>query len=185
MSEFRSGPVMRLEAENLLGADGEYAVDFVAPGWLDACRRAGGTFLLYPQTFVDALAAQRDEGLAREAELRNLIDSQGVNHRTNLEVITAETSKEIRALDQRLAEAEKLLRDVVGLDPRGEFMGWELDGRIDAFLARPDCSDALKAAFEAPVLCGGCHHYTSSPDHFDEAGKCKARPGCTDGEKAE
>jgi len=43
----RQDPVMKLEAERLLGRDGEYAVSFVKPGWLDECRKTGGTFLLY------------------------------------------------------------------------------------------------------------------------------------------
>ncbi|WP_425225936.1 hypothetical protein [Pseudomonas sp.] len=40
-------PVMRLECEKLWGGHGEYAVDFVKPGWLKECREKGGTFLLY------------------------------------------------------------------------------------------------------------------------------------------
>lgn len=40
-------PVMRLEAEKLWGGDGEYAVNFVKPGWPKECREKGGTFLLY------------------------------------------------------------------------------------------------------------------------------------------
>ncbi|WP_323157938.1 hypothetical protein [Pseudomonas fulva] len=40
-------PVMRLECEKLWGGAGEYAVDFVKPGWLQECRQKGGTFLLY------------------------------------------------------------------------------------------------------------------------------------------
>ncbi|MCE0961759.1 hypothetical protein [Pseudomonas putida] len=47
-TEQRKGePVMRLECEKLWGGDGEYAVDFVKPGWLQECRKKGGTFLLY------------------------------------------------------------------------------------------------------------------------------------------
>ncbi|MEE5068596.1 Lar family restriction alleviation protein [Pseudomonas alliivorans] len=42
-------PVMKLEAEKLWGGDGEYAVNFVKPGWLKECREKGGTFLLYTQ----------------------------------------------------------------------------------------------------------------------------------------
>lgn len=40
-------PVMKLEAERLLCGDGEYAVSFVKSGWLDECRKTGGSFLLY------------------------------------------------------------------------------------------------------------------------------------------
>lgn len=43
----RQEPVMKLEAERLLCGDGEYAVSFVKPGWLNECRNVGGEFLLY------------------------------------------------------------------------------------------------------------------------------------------
>lgn len=85
-------PVMRLEAEKLLGGDGEYAVDFVKPGWLQECRQKGGTFLLYSQEHVARLQAEverlksesfeplyneviddRDKALARNAELEGLL----------------------------------------------------------------------------------------------------------------
>lgn len=46
-------PVMRLVAEKLLGLDGEYAVDFVKPGWLEECRKTGGTFMLYTHPDAD------------------------------------------------------------------------------------------------------------------------------------
>lgn len=52
--------VMRLEAEKLIGGDGEYAVDFVKPGWLMSCREAGGTFYLYSQDHVARLQAEVD-----------------------------------------------------------------------------------------------------------------------------
>jgi hypothetical protein len=60
-------PVMRLECEKLWGGDGEYAVDFVKPGWLDECRQKGGTFLLYtrPQRSDEMVA---DKLVARLAE---------------------------------------------------------------------------------------------------------------------
>lgn len=171
MSEFRSGPVMRLDAEKLLGADGEYAVDFVAPGWLDACRRAGGTFLLYPQTFVDALAAQRDEGLAREAELQAELasakdDKEPFGHNT------VALRLRVNQLQQRLAEAEK--RPAVN-------------------------ADALYTVLSA--LCGPMHHIRElqvcrglpgSPidqlqrefNAWIESTQAGASPGCADGEKA-
>jgi hypothetical protein len=40
-------PVMKLEAERLWEGDGEYSVSFVKSGWLDQCRKTGGTFFLY------------------------------------------------------------------------------------------------------------------------------------------
>lgn len=36
--------------------------------------------------------------------------------------------------EQREAELEGLLREVANLDPRGEFLGWKLDGKIEAAL---------------------------------------------------
>jgi hypothetical protein len=86
------------------------------------------------QASRDALAAQRDEGLAREAELREQLAAETGYYRSTL---------------------RNVLKDNQGV------------------------------VFETPVLCRSCQQYTSSRDHFDEAGKCKARPGCADGEKAE
>lgn len=36
--------------------------------------------------------------------------------------------------EQREAELEGLLREVANLDPRGEFLGWQLDGKIESAL---------------------------------------------------
>ncbi|KPB77922.1 hypothetical protein ACKUFS_11610 [Pseudomonas cannabina] len=53
------------------------------------------------------------------------------------------------ALDERdqlkdqCMELEGLLKEIVALDPRGEFMGWKLDGRIDAALSKPAGSDKV------------------------------------------
>lgn len=49
MESVKREPVMKLEAERLWGGAGEYAVSFEKAGWLDECRRKGGTFLLYTQ----------------------------------------------------------------------------------------------------------------------------------------
>jgi hypothetical protein len=43
----RQEPVMKLEAERLWEGDGEYSVSFCKSGWLDECRKAGGTFFLF------------------------------------------------------------------------------------------------------------------------------------------
>lgn len=40
----------------------------------------------------------------------------------------------LNAKDERADLLEGLLREVVALDPRGEFLGWQLDGKIDAAL---------------------------------------------------
>lgn len=158
MSEVKILPVMRLEAEKLLDGDGEYAVDFVKPGWLSECRKNGGTFLLYPQTSVDALAAQRDEGLAREAELHNMLERQEASAQTLHEVI-GKLREERDARQQRLADAEKqvpLLKSVAkqlelfhSAYPE-QWVGY-LDDALGGLryaiemLARPGCADGEKA----------------------------------------
>ena len=88
----------------------------------------------------DALAAQRDEGLAREAELR--ADCEANRHER--EVVCANYD----ALQQRLAEAEKILQRW------GEMFQGGLPSsalgvlRIEnaAFLASPGCADGEKAS---------------------------------------
>lgn len=42
---------------------------------------------------------------------------------------------EVEALRAQLAERDSALREIADLDPRGEFLGWQLDGKIDAFLS--------------------------------------------------
>ena len=46
----------------------------------------------------------------------------------------AELQALLTAADERADVLEGLLREVVALDPRGEFLGWQLDGKIDAAL---------------------------------------------------
>ena len=53
------------------------------------------------------------------------------------------TEKERDQLKTRCDELEALLREVAALDPRGEFMGWQLDGRIDAALSKPAGSERV------------------------------------------
>lgn len=110
----------------------------------------------------DALAAQRDEGLAREAELRRTVQAlRGGNARANIYFSIAESllrepgyertpgdfeyehpiHDQIIALQQRLAEAERLLRgthtgDLFGPDD------WEM---VSQFLASPGCADGEKS----------------------------------------
>ncbi|MBE8590729.1 hypothetical protein IQK56_07180 [Pseudomonas sp. MAFF 301449] len=45
-----------------------------------------------------------------------------------------ELQQRLTAADERADVLEGLLREVVVLDPRGEFLGWQLDGKIDAAL---------------------------------------------------
>lgn len=146
----------------------------------------------------DALAAQRDEGLAREAELREdiaifkssisalgeaskklcfnartvtdgpdqeLMDAceavekavtlpgvaRAMDYVESLRTENAQLSEKyeaardrknsITSLQQRLAEAEKLLRRIHS----GERLGAGLPAAVDAFLASPGCADGEKA----------------------------------------
>lgn len=79
----------------------------------------------------EALAAQRDEGLAREAELKKEL-AQFQNGYT-------EQWQSREALQQRLAEAKRLLLDV-----RGQLCGPD-QRAIDALLASSGCADGEKA----------------------------------------
>jgi len=83
-TEQRKGePVMRLECEKLWGGDGEYAVDFVKPGWLQECRKKGGTFLLY--THADPGEVERQRAVIEQqknviASLRaELVESRSID----------------------------------------------------------------------------------------------------------
>lgn len=67
-----------------------------------------------------------------KAEIERLKSEAEENHKER-EVICANYDQ----LKARNAELEGLLREVVALDPRGEFMGWQLDGRISASLSKP------------------------------------------------
>lgn len=63
MESVKREPVMKLEAERLWGGAGEYAISFEKAGWLEECRRTGGTFLLYTQpdwADFDRVTAERD-----------------------------------------------------------------------------------------------------------------------------
>lgn len=59
----------------------------------------------------------------------------------NVTTAIGELRKERDQLKARNLELEELLREVVALDPRGEFLGWNLDSRIDAALSKPAVSD--------------------------------------------
>ena len=134
----------------------------------------------------DALAAQRDEGLAREAELqekheemmlsgfyqkvtdedlRKIADFVGDGDLPKqsffmrpdaayLANVSMHMVREVQAMRQRLAEAEKLLREQDGLLRGGSMAArneytrakvYEASGKVDAFLASPGCSDGEKA----------------------------------------
>lgn len=63
-------PVMKLEAERLWEGDGEYSVSFCKPGWLDECRKTGGTFFLFtdPPELAELQAT-----VAHQVELLDLV----------------------------------------------------------------------------------------------------------------
>ena len=93
----------------------------------------------------DALAAQRDEGLAREAELQSEVQRLTFE-RQPLEGAYSAVLKQNDALQQRLTEAERLLRlfrrnlNGGGDHLRGMEHG-EAFRAASAFLASPGCAD--------------------------------------------
>lgn len=117
-------PVMRLECEKLWGGAGEYAVDFVKPGWLQECRQKGGTFLLYthpapadPNVRWKAVADEQMEviaGLKAEverlrAELKELRDSMA--YRSSL---LGRLEQERDTLRDQLNALEELAKEEAG-----------------------------------------------------------------------
>jgi len=93
----------------------------------------------------DALSAQRDEGLAREAELQSEVQRLAFE-RQPLEGAYSAVLKQNDALQQRLAEAEKLLTACEGAP-----LSWGHSASgITKFLASHGCADAQKAP--APAL---------------------------------
>ena len=74
--------------------------------------------------------------LAREAALREELDAlresyEAMRDRKNSIV---DLQQRLTVAEKREAELEGLLREVANLDPRGEFLGWKLDGKIEAAL---------------------------------------------------
>ena len=66
-------PVMKLEAERLLGTDGEYSVSFVKAGWIDECRKTGGVFYLYAEQPAQVAVVMPEQLIAAiEAEQERL-----------------------------------------------------------------------------------------------------------------
>ena len=76
-----------------------------------------------------ALYAEQPQGEVER--LRRLVDSKEVERQQCIE----ECSAEVGALRAQLVERDALLREIADLDPRGEFLGWQLDGKIDAILS--------------------------------------------------
>lgn len=107
----------------------------------------------------DAIAAQRDEGLAREAELRSEVTRlTGFVVRRREEAERYDEALQTLAsqrdtLQQRLAEAEKLLRETLEFyddgvgrdDEHGNNIEWDFWQKIHSYLASPGCADGEKA----------------------------------------
>ena len=101
---------------------------------------------------IDILRIDLDAALGREAALREELER--ANSRYDREVLglnnegdpiggdpaggykndNARLQQRLTVAEQREAELEGLLREVANLDPRGEFLGWQLDGKIEAAL---------------------------------------------------
>lgn len=76
-----------------------------------------------PQGEVERLRAE-----LRSAPLREALLEQVKGERDRMIERTIELSAQV---DDR----DSVLREVADLDPRGEFLGWQLDGKIDAILS--------------------------------------------------
>lgn len=74
----------------------------------------------------DRLAAERDALQQRLTAADERADSFDRLYTSSLD--------ERDQLQQRVDVLEGFLREVVAIDPRGEFLGWQLDGKIDAAL---------------------------------------------------
>ena len=91
----RQEPVMKLEAERLWGGAGEYAVSFVKSGWLDECRKAGGTFMLY----AAPLSPNHSGGAGKVVLPDRSYDVATVRHlQTVMALFSPEDLKNVRAL---------------------------------------------------------------------------------------
>ena len=93
----------------------------------------------------DALAAQRDEGLAREAELRRTLEDQGAMIEAEQEM-KATARKQRDKVTRRLAEAKALLERWGNMFSGGIAASKleELRNENTAFLASPGCADGEK-----------------------------------------
>ncbi len=85
----------------------------------------------------DVFTIEADDGLVK---FEVIVTTQKAGAKSPGE-ICKDLQQRLTVAEQREVELEGLLREVASLDPRGEFLGWQLDGKIDA---------ALKPAAEAP-----------------------------------
>ena len=95
-----------------------------------------------PPKYEDVVA-NLDAALAREAALRESLTDKREEYNKIGDRYDA-IQQRLTVAEQREAELEGLLREVANLDPRGEFLGWQLDGKIEA---------ALKPAAEVAAYC--------------------------------
>ena len=85
-----------------------------------------------PPKYEDVVA-NLDAALAREAALRESLTDKRDEYNKLGDRYDA-LQQRLTVAEQREAELEGFLREVANLDPRGEFLGWQLDGKIDAAL---------------------------------------------------
>lgn len=85
-----------------------------------------------PSKYEDVVA-KLGAALGREAALLGKLD-EWLAHSVKVSGENTALQKRLTVAEQREAELEGLLREVANLDPRGEFLGWQLDGKIDAAL---------------------------------------------------
>lgn len=130
----------------------------------------------------------REERDPLQAEIENLkLECDAwKNTAESFEDFYRKTEVELDQLKARCDELEGLLREVVALDPRGEFMGWQLDGRIDAALSKPAGSECCTPTAEEKALlaAGDCTPEELWGGSKPTCPKCigRANGGPTDGD---
>lgn len=94
---------------------------------------------------ADGVWVKFEDLVPLQAEIENLkLECDAwKNTAESFEDFYRKTEVELDQLKAQCDELEALLREVAALDPRGEFMGWQLDGRIDAALSKPAGSEQV------------------------------------------
>lgn len=112
----------------LNGMEFKQVDDMVLDG-VDACLFLGQELA----RIIKGIQAERN-GLREELErTKKAYEAYGIDFDRSEEKAEA-LQQRLTVAEQREAELEGLLREVANLDPRGEFLGWQLDGKIDAAL---------------------------------------------------
>ena len=112
----------------LNGMEFKQVDDMVLDG-VDACLFLGQE----SARIIKGIQAERN-GLREELErTKKAYEAYGIDFDRSEEKAEA-LQQRLTVAEQREAELEGLLREVANLDPRGEFLGWQLDGKIDAAL---------------------------------------------------